>query len=753
MSFMQFQMRRDTAANWVTANPTLLAGEWGFETDTLAIKLGDGSTVWNSLGYYSTKIRNGTTVPAGSLGVIGDFYIRTTTGDLYLKTAVSTWTLQISLVGPTGSTGPTGPAGPVSAFQAVGSTPNANAGSIVGSNIQMQPASAAFPGVMPASDKKKLNTFIYDVYNDYGGDPTGVADGLSALNNATAAAQSAGYSGGSGGIIWIGGGRLKTSGRWDITGHNIAVMGPGAGHSLDFGAYYTAMAAAIVPNGAFTAVRVSPVQTNGLNGNPNSGFKWKGVAIDGYSANATIGLQLISCVNFDIDDFYAINCTNVGLDFNTLPAAALTVASAAWPLSGATLTVNSTAASGTGSAFPANTNTGGTIIVKDGTGAPRVVTYTGGTATTFTGCSSAGVGSGSSPIGTACQILPGAQDTTRGRVGTCNLRTMESEGIGIQMNGDLGGFANTNLIQFVGPVKISHHNGIAIKDINSDTNHFDFLVINRSAGGTGIGVEIGAGSTNAFASRNNVFGSVSFGSGAIVCRGTPTNTFPSGPTIVMNYQLANGEALPTIEAGALLDVRNFNGCFRFGKLTAPSITTQALTAAALNQINNTKVPVPPQGFQVGTHLVFYVPQSKAAGGGLSWLYNLRYGNGTVGNGAIIQTVTYTATNVVDAGILEVHFIVGTLGSGTSGADVGYAIFSHDLAATGLATGATTPASDAAFASGKGYTRPTRAGFDTTLPASGTPQFLSLEINPVTAGSLHTVQPGVYVECKAQTQFN
>jgi len=48
---VQIQLRRDTAANWTAANPVLAAGEMGVETDTLKLKLGDGSTAWNSLGY------------------------------------------------------------------------------------------------------------------------------------------------------------------------------------------------------------------------------------------------------------------------------------------------------------------------------------------------------------------------------------------------------------------------------------------------------------------------------------------------------------------------------------------------------------------------------------------------------------------------------------------------------------------------------------------------------------------------------
>lgn len=51
MADITFQMHRDTAANWTSANPTLLAAEWGYETDTKRRKVGDGTTAWTSLPY------------------------------------------------------------------------------------------------------------------------------------------------------------------------------------------------------------------------------------------------------------------------------------------------------------------------------------------------------------------------------------------------------------------------------------------------------------------------------------------------------------------------------------------------------------------------------------------------------------------------------------------------------------------------------------------------------------------------------
>ena len=48
------KVRRDSASNWTSNNPTLNQGEWALETDTAKLKIGDGSTAWTSLGYQPT---------------------------------------------------------------------------------------------------------------------------------------------------------------------------------------------------------------------------------------------------------------------------------------------------------------------------------------------------------------------------------------------------------------------------------------------------------------------------------------------------------------------------------------------------------------------------------------------------------------------------------------------------------------------------------------------------------------------------
>ena len=71
------QIRRDTAANWTSVNPVLAQGELGIETDTLKIKAGNGTTVWNSLGYLIDTGGYGTVT---SVGLVGGSTGLTTTG-------------------------------------------------------------------------------------------------------------------------------------------------------------------------------------------------------------------------------------------------------------------------------------------------------------------------------------------------------------------------------------------------------------------------------------------------------------------------------------------------------------------------------------------------------------------------------------------------------------------------------------------------------------------------------------------------
>lgn len=50
---VRIRQKYDTAEKWSTNNPILLAGEFGIESDTNRIKIGNGTNHWNDLTYAS----------------------------------------------------------------------------------------------------------------------------------------------------------------------------------------------------------------------------------------------------------------------------------------------------------------------------------------------------------------------------------------------------------------------------------------------------------------------------------------------------------------------------------------------------------------------------------------------------------------------------------------------------------------------------------------------------------------------------
>ncbi len=52
----KIQVRRGLAASWTFENPVLSSGELGLETDTYKLKIGNGTTAWNSLDYFAIPL-------------------------------------------------------------------------------------------------------------------------------------------------------------------------------------------------------------------------------------------------------------------------------------------------------------------------------------------------------------------------------------------------------------------------------------------------------------------------------------------------------------------------------------------------------------------------------------------------------------------------------------------------------------------------------------------------------------------------
>lgn len=51
----RIQLKHGLASSWTEKNPVLLAGEMGIETDTLKMKVGDGTSSWKTLGYLGAN--------------------------------------------------------------------------------------------------------------------------------------------------------------------------------------------------------------------------------------------------------------------------------------------------------------------------------------------------------------------------------------------------------------------------------------------------------------------------------------------------------------------------------------------------------------------------------------------------------------------------------------------------------------------------------------------------------------------------
>ena len=88
----KIQVRRDTAANWTTAQtaagatPILSAGEIGFDTTNNKFKIGDGTTLWGSLLYQSDASLLSGTANISSLTTSGNV---TVGGDLTVNGSVT----------------------------------------------------------------------------------------------------------------------------------------------------------------------------------------------------------------------------------------------------------------------------------------------------------------------------------------------------------------------------------------------------------------------------------------------------------------------------------------------------------------------------------------------------------------------------------------------------------------------------------------------------------------------------------------
>jgi hypothetical protein len=105
----QVQVRRGTASQWTSANPTLASGEWGFETDTGKTKIGNGSTAWTSLAYVGagtvTSITAGTGLSGGTITATGTIAIDSSVVTLSGSQTLTNKTLTTPVISSISNTG------------------------------------------------------------------------------------------------------------------------------------------------------------------------------------------------------------------------------------------------------------------------------------------------------------------------------------------------------------------------------------------------------------------------------------------------------------------------------------------------------------------------------------------------------------------------------------------------------------------------------------------------------------------------
>ena len=161
MPYIQFQLRRGTAANWISDNTLLADGEFGLETDTQRLKLGNGVDRWITLPYYYAPTgptgftgytgNTGSTGPTGSTGSTGPTGSTGSTGPIGNTGSTG----PTGFTGNTGNTGSTGPTGTTGSTGPIGNT---------GSTGQYGPGLFT---LMPFNGAVLLNANSYTLFHEY----------------------------------------------------------------------------------------------------------------------------------------------------------------------------------------------------------------------------------------------------------------------------------------------------------------------------------------------------------------------------------------------------------------------------------------------------------------------------------------------------------------------------------------------------------------------------------------------------------
>lgn len=408
---------------------------------------------------------------------------------------------------------------------------------------------------------------------------------------------------------------------------------------------------------------------------------------NGDQNQALKGISFQSCSNFELNDVFINDPLAVGVEFQVIGpgnASALgeakdckrgrlinvsvraldnptgAVTTAITTSSAVTLTAAGQSLTVAANALPAS----GYLWIMTSAGYPVLVNYTGGGGTTtLTGCTVSAMDAIDAPAtvngSNVVQAVPG---------NACCFR----------LDGDLT--ANANFI-YANTCQLSHGTTwgpAAIEFKNSDSNELVNVVINGgNVTNDGAinrirkpGVRLNGSNTNVnLPARNNCFKSGSAGVGGVSIMGV----LNSGTRLLSmslanywdEYQLGNGEALPTIEGNASFDWTP-NGALRPGPVGGATVPVADLViaAATLTQVPGSLFAIPPQGFQIGTTYRWMITGNCAtAAGTAANTITVRIGTaGTTADTAIATFTTGVGSAATAPFKIVILFTVRTLGA-------------------------------------------------------------------------------------------
>jgi hypothetical protein len=465
-------------------------------------------------------------------------------------------------------------------------------------------------------------------------------------------------------IEGVGGGHTADAGDWKTIGGSCLVWW---GSSSDGGTAFGAMIT-FRPTGAQSLKRVA-LRHVWLDCNNNG------------QNSAIYGLKLVSCQGHMLEDFYIMDsgAQAIWLDVGTTPTEAKdttrfshkdicvrqldhTPGVTTTPTTTTSVLTLSTSGQSMVLAAANGLTTSGYVWVTTNLGYPVLVRYTGGGGTTtLTGCTISAEDAVNAPAtfsgGYVVQASPG-------------------NGGAYKLNGPVGANTCLGVIQMI-QVSYGTTWGVeAIQFLNADS----ILIIQPSLnGGSDVaepsgnrrrrpGIQFNGSNTNSgLAARNNVIymgdpGSLS-GGGCVSIglnnAGTAL-TYPAGPNKWYNYQLANGASLPTVEGSAQF-IWTANGGLTASE-NGPAVITTTTVGSSSSAII-ARIPIPPQGLQIGMTVRCRFTMTKTAAGTAARITGVKLGTTGTTSDTTVNSVSRTPTAAVDKGFEELCFtVVGPLGA-------------------------------------------------------------------------------------------